>query len=168
MRNSHQSRQLRTLFVSRRFYNEHRGARTACFMFYKLQRGAEPCWYKTHAQVQTLYRRCILFYLWCDIFSLARIFIFSATVFFGAPFFSLARLSSLVRLIFSLAPFFSPIKNYDKHYFVERLIHLIEEHSLLIITEIQASGVIIDRLLRRCCFVWSEIVGPYSSGNFNN
>ena len=33
---------------------------------------------------------------------------------------------------------------------------------------VQASGVIIDRLLRQCCFVWSEIVGPHSSGNFND
>ena len=41
-------------------------------------------------------------------------------------------------------------------YFVERSIHLIEEHWLLIITGIQASGVIIDRLLRQCCVVWSE------------
>ena len=31
---------------------------------------------------------------------------------------------------------------------------------ILIITGVQASGVIIDRLLRQCCFVWSEIVGP--------
>ena len=23
------------------------------------------------------------------------------------------------------------------------------------------------RLLRQCCFVWSEIIGPHSSGNFN-
>ena len=46
--------------------------------------------------------------------------------------------------------------------------HLIEEHSLLIITGVQASGVIIDRLLRQCCFVWSEIVGTHSSGNFND
>ena len=53
-------------------------------------------------------------------------------------------------------------------YFVERSIHLIEEHWLLIITGVQASGVIIDRLLRQCCFVWSEIVGPHSSGNFND
>ena len=30
--------------------------------------------------------------------------------------------------------------------------------SILIITGVQASGVIIDRLLRQCCFVWSEIV----------
>ena len=29
---------------------------------------------------------------------------------------------------------------------------------ILIITGVQASGVIIDRLLRQCCFVWSEIV----------
>ena len=36
------------------------------------------------------------------------------------------------------------------------------------ITEVQVSGVIIDRLLRQCCFVWSEIVGPHSSGNFND
>ena len=40
--------------------------------------------------------------------------------------------------------------------------------SILIITGVQASGVIIDRLLRQCCFVWSEIVGPHSSGNFND
>ena len=39
---------------------------------------------------------------------------------------------------------------------------------VLIITGVQASGVIIDRLLRQCCFVWSEIVGPHSSGNFND
>ena len=53
-------------------------------------------------------------------------------------------------------------------YSVERSIHLIEEHWLLIITGVQASGVIIYRLLRQCCFVWSEIVGPHSSGNFND
>ena len=35
-------------------------------------------------------------------------------------------------------------------YFVERSIHLIEENWLLIITEVQASGLIIDRLLRQC------------------
>ena len=35
-------------------------------------------------------------------------------------------------------------------------------YILLIITGVQASGVIIDRLLRQCCFVWSEIVGPHS------
>ena len=52
-------------------------------------------------------------------------------------------------------------------YFVERLIHLIKEHRLLIITGVQASGVIIDRLLRQCCLVWSEIVGPHLSDNFN-
>ena len=40
--------------------------------------------------------------------------------------------------------------------------------QVLIITGIQASGVIIDPLLRQCCFVWSEIVGPHSSGNFND
>ena len=39
---------------------------------------------------------------------------------------------------------------------------------LLIITGVQASGVIIDRLLRQCCFVCSEIVGPHSSGNFSD
>ena len=33
-------------------------------------------------------------------------------------------------------------------------------------TGVQASGGIIDRLLRQCCFVWSEIVGPHSR-NFN-
>ena len=48
-------------------------------------------------------------------------------------------------------------------YFVERSIHLIEELWLLIITGVQASGVIIDRLLQQ-----SEIVGPHSSGNFND
>ena len=36
------------------------------------------------------------------------------------------------------------------------------------ITGVQASGVIIDRLLRQCSFVWSEIVGPHSSGNYND
>ena len=45
-------------------------------------------------------------------------------------------------------------------YFVERSIHSVEEHWLLVITGVQASGVIIDRLLQQCCFVWSEIVGP--------
>ena len=39
---------------------------------------------------------------------------------------------------------------------------------ILIITGVQVSWVIIDRLLRQCCFVWSEIVGPHSSGNFND
>ena len=29
---------------------------------------------------------------------------------------------------------------------------------ILIITGVKASGVIIDRLFRQCCFVWSEIV----------
>ena len=53
-------------------------------------------------------------------------------------------------------------------YFLECSIHLIEEHWLLIITGVQASGVIIDRLLRQCCFIWSEIAGPHSSGNFND
>ena len=40
-------------------------------------------------------------------------------------------------------------------------------YVLLIITRVQASGVIIDRLLQQCCFVCSEIEGPHSSGNFN-
>ena len=40
-------------------------------------------------------------------------------------------------------------------YFVERSIHSVEEHWLFIVT-----GVIIDRLLRQCCFVCFEIVGP--------
>ena len=53
-------------------------------------------------------------------------------------------------------------------YFVEHSIHLIKEHWLFIITGVQASGVFIDRLLRQCCFLWSEIVGPHSSGNFND
>ena len=39
---------------------------------------------------------------------------------------------------------------------------------VLTITAVKASGVIIDRLLRQCSFVWYEIVGPHSSGNFNN
>ena len=30
--------------------------------------------------------------------------------------------------------------------------------DVLIITGVQASGAIIDRLLQQCCFVWSEIV----------
>ena len=38
---------------------------------------------------------------------------------------------------------------------------------ILKITGVQASGVIIVRLLRQCCFVWSEAVGPHSSGNIN-
>ena len=38
---------------------------------------------------------------------------------------------------------------------------------ILIITGVLASGVIIDRLLRQCCFVLSEIVGPQSS-HFND
>ena len=37
---------------------------------------------------------------------------------------------------------------------------------VLMIIGVQASGGIIDRLLRQCCFVWSEIVGPHSR-NFN-
>ena len=45
-------------------------------------------------------------------------------------------------------------------YFVERSIHSVEEHWLFIVTGVQASGVIIDRLLRQCCFVCFEIVGP--------
>ena len=53
-------------------------------------------------------------------------------------------------------------------YFVERSIHLIEEHWLLIITGVQASGVIINRFWQQCCLVWSEIVGPLSLGNFND
>ena len=44
----------------------------------------------------------------------------------------------------------------------------VKNYSILIITGVQASGVIIDRLLRQCCFLWSEIVGPHSSGNFND
>ena len=35
-------------------------------------------------------------------------------------------------------------------------------------TGVQASGLIIDHSLRQCCFVWSEIIGPHSSGNFNH
>ena len=34
-------------------------------------------------------------------------------------------------------------------------------------TGARASGIIIDRLLRHCCFVWSEMIEPHSSGNFN-
>ena len=57
----------------------------------------------------------------------------------------------------------------DRMYFVERSIHLIDEHWVTIntFTGFQASGVIIDRLLRQCCFVWSEIIAPYSSSIFN-
>ena len=51
------------------------------------------------------------------------------------------------------------------HYYIYIYIYI---YILLIITGVQASGVIIDRLLRQCCFVWSEIVGPHSSGNFND
>ena len=47
-------------------------------------------------------------------------------------------------------------------------VHMYVCMYVLIITGVQASGVIIDRLLRQCCFVWSEIVGPHSSGNFND
>ena len=43
-----------------------------------------------------------------------------------------------------------------------------KQKILLIITGVQASGVMIDRLLRQCCFVWSETVGPHSSGNFKD
>ena len=39
---------------------------------------------------------------------------------------------------------------------------------IYIITGVQASGVILDRLFRQCCFVWSEIVGPHSSRSFND
>ena len=39
---------------------------------------------------------------------------------------------------------------------------------IYIITDVQASGVIIDRLLRQSCFVCSEIVGPHSSRSFND
>ena len=35
-------------------------------------------------------------------------------------------------------------------------------------TGVQASGLIIDHLLRQCCFVLSEIIGAPSSGNFND
>ena len=55
----------------------------------------------------------------------------------------------------------SGLKEVTKH-----IIHVFK--CLLIITAVQASEVIIDRLLRQCCFVWSEIVGPHSSGNFND
>ena len=53
-------------------------------------------------------------------------------------------------------------------YFVKHSIHSNEEHWLLIITGGKASGVIVDHLLRQCCFVWSEIVGTHSSGDFND
>ena len=33
--------------------------------------------------------------------------------------------------------------------------------------QIIASKKIIDRLLRHCCVVWSEMIEPHSSGNFN-
>ena len=43
----------------------------------------------------------------------------------------------------------SGLKEVTKH-----IIHVFK--CLLIITGVQASEVIIDRLLRQCCFVWSE------------
>ena len=43
-----------------------------------------------------------------------------------------------------------------------------QDSFVVIITGVQASGGIIDRLLRQCCFVWSAIVGLHSSGNFND
>ena len=51
-----------------------------------------------------------------------------------------------------------------------KLIELLAYRYMYILktTGVQASGVIIDRLLQQCCFVWSEIVGPHSSGNFND
>ena len=39
---------------------------------------------------------------------------------------------------------------------------------ILIITGVQASKVIIDCLLRQCCFILSVIEGQHSSGNFND
>ena len=47
-------------------------------------------------------------------------------------------------------------------------VYLYIYNILILITGVQDSGVIIDRLLRQCCFVRSEIVGPHSSGNFND
>ena len=41
-------------------------------------------------------------------------------------------------------------------------------YDIYIIKGVHASGVIIDLLLWQCCFVWSQIVGPHSSGNFND
>ena len=62
--------------------------------------------------------------------------------------------------------------NIEKHTAIQKLEKFIKKYmdiyNILIITGVQASGVIIDRLLRQCCFVWSEIVGPHSSGNFND
>ena len=49
-----------------------------------------------------------------------------------------------------------------------RKVYLYIDNILILITGVQDSGVIVDRLLRQCCFVWSEIVGPHSSGNFND
>ena len=55
-----------------------------------------------------------------------------------------------------------------RYYLMFIFIYLYIYNISLIITGVQASGVIIDCLLRQCCFVWSEIVGPHSSGNFND
>ena len=44
--------------------------------------------------------------------------------------------------------------------FVERSIRLIEEHD-------RSSGFrSFHRLMRQYCFVWFEVIGPHSSGNF--
>ena len=48
-----------------------------------------------------------------------------------------------------------PLSSFDKHVGVYVCMHVLR------ITGVQASGVIIDRLLRQCCFVWSEIVGSH-------
>ena len=49
-----------------------------------------------------------------------------------------------------------------------RKVYLYIYNILILITGVQDSGVIIDRLLWQCSFVWSEIIGPHSSGNFND
>ena len=46
------------------------------------------------------------------------------------------------------------------HFFLDVKQGLLHTY-ILIITGVQASGVIFYRLLRQCCFVWSEIVGPH-------
>ena len=65
-------------------------------------------------------------------------------------------------------PPFSQVKDEGRAQGPKCTIHTFIHTYILIITGVQASVVIIDRLLRQCCFVWSEIVGPHSSGNFND
>ena len=62
---------------------------------------------------------------------------------------------STAKIFPELAQVTSPVKGHS----VKRMYVCM---YVLIITGVQASGVIIDRLLRQCCFVWSEIVGPHN------